>query len=314
MKAELLDIPDVEYHARPELSNSKIGDFIKSRRLYKRRHVDGEKQPDHAYYAAGSLLHAMLLDPDDLWGRFRVMPRREDRGQTEGDVRRKMVTRSNADKEYFAAWAEDCRANGIAMVDPADADLMAPMVEALAAHNEAAGYLRHKDALREQTIIWTHQPTGRRMRSKLDLMNPVIDVVVDVKSAARDMGRPSERARRAWVDRGYHRQAAAYLMAYWEVYKRNALYIPTFVEKVQEPTAFLVELPVDHIAVIRGRRELDKAIREIEECERTGDWREPHEKGVVHDDFLPAYMVREDEFSVDYDGLDDVEGPGVANE
>jgi len=315
----LITLSDAEYHARKELSNSKLSAFLASRRDYHREHILGLPRGRKDCFAFGGLLHAMLLDPADLDGRYRVMPTRADRGQEDGgkpDAR--MYLRSAADKAYFAEWEAECEAAGIEMVRPEDAALALPMVEALAKHEQLAEYLRHPKAMREQTILWTHEDTGRAMRSKLDLVIPSLRVVVDLKSAAKKPGRLSVDAmndanRRDWTGYGYHRQAACYLQAAYEAFGENFAYVLGFIEKSEDPTVSAVQLDVDSLSVIHGAEEVTDGIRALQACEESDDWREPCEVGVQRHEILPAWKINQLAFESGQgavEGATEVDGDG----
>jgi hypothetical protein len=308
----LVDIGESDYHADIiRSSNSSLGRFLDNRREYVAEHVTRtRRRGTTAAMGFGSLFHAMALrQPVD---RFAVMPSRRvvdpDRyapDDPEGDKR------ANATEKAGKAAMEKFRADlgDRVAVEPADAKLAAVMAQALAAHPEANDLLFATEGLREQAAAWTDLETGRLMRCRWDLLFPERNLVIDLKTFAGKEGEDllgDPHAFASYCDRySLHRQAAVYLDAFWSVYQCNATFAFVFVEKHPEPRVSVQRVEVDSIAAQIGRHEYRQAIRELQECERTGDWRVPAELGAVPF-MVPEWKQRkfehEDDVRVDLTG------------
>lgn len=317
-RGHLVDIDEDSYHAeQTRSSNSAIGRFLTARREYVAEYVTRtRKRSTTPALAFGRLFHAMLLDPVDLQGRFCVPPTRREvephryaDDDPDGDKRA-----HGAEKAGKAALAEfRLETVGRTEVDPVDARFARVMADALRAHEQANNTVFAAEGLREQSAAWTDEETGKLMRCRWDLVFPEQDLIVDLKTFSSRAGEDllgDPHAFASHCDRyGYHRQAAVYLDAYYAVYRRNARLAFVFVEKHAEPRVSVQYVETDSPAAQVGRLEYRQGLAEIAECERTGDWRVPAERGVVGY-ALPEWKQRKYEY--EEEGRADFSGVQVA--
>lgn len=144
------------------------------------------------------------------------------------------------------------------------------MADAVAAH-PWAGQL-FTDGRAEQSLFWTHEPTGILVRCRYDWLRNVVEgrrlIIPDYKTAA---SAHPDTWRKRIGDYGYHQQAALYIDA------AKALGLdpdPLFVFVVQEKAApylvSVIELHEDDIKL--GRQLNERALRIYRDCIETNTW------------------------------------------
>lgn len=254
--AQRLTIAAEEYHARPELSASMLKVFADSPRLFYKRFVERtiSDEPSPAMIL-GRLAHAAILEPHLLEGHCIRIPREvlNEQGHRRGK-----------------AWTEFKQANeGRVLLGDDDYNRIKAMFDAVYA-NEFAARLLRSDGEAEATILWNigEQP----LRSRLDRLLP--NIIVDIKTCregtARDFARSSFWPLRYALQAAFYQDAAESL----DGVRRRFLFV--CVESNEPYRAFVCEPSEEALEV--GRNEYRVALEMIEECRRTGDWRDDDEK------------------------------------
>lgn len=290
----LAQVPEADYFAdRLHLSHSAIELFLRDPRDYRDVFVLGKPWPAVGVEAnLGSYIHALMLDFEAATEHFVVEPRPPTKGQWADDPRSfgyrpSKTSDPNAPvdrgikswKAYLQRWHAEQRAAGRTVVLPALADIAPVMVDALAAHDEAAQLMR-APGLREQAGYWVDRETGRPMRFRLDKYLLDERLIVELKTD-QDIDPENARNQRRWHDWGYARKAAVYLDGMQEITGERHRLAFVFVENNERPrVAVRVVEPDRDLLVEIGRQEYRQAIRDIEAREKSGDWRQPWEVGI----------------------------------
>lgn len=317
------EIPESTYHAdRSRLSNSAIGMFLKDRRKFVKQYIRGEKVAS-AYrpeFAFGSLFHG-IVEGTDVWQRFATEPASYDDlyrdlcEECPEDKAGKSVHRGSKAYKQWKALQE-----GKEIVQAADADLAAVMVNALKSHDVASEIIFDPNALRERVLIWNDEETGEPMRARLDhhFKPDYRPLVTDIKTieGRRDvspMEDPDMLAAHAFKY-GYHRQLAVYMDAYKAVYGVYPEGRLIFVEKREvDPMVVVLRAVWDDVAICDGRDGMHNgqpigyrpALRQIQALRERGDWRHAHQTGE-HQLMLPEWRVRQAMNEMELTGLEEV--------
>lgn len=245
----IYDQPAAEYFAEKALNNTSIGYLLECPALYK-AHQTMEETPSKAFLL-GSLLHAMVLEPDKVAERYAVC-------QNPGTTK--------AGKEERKNLAE----KGIAPISAEDWACAEGMTLALHA-NPTAGKLLSLPGESELSVYWDEDFGGEKLpcKCRVDRLARVGDVsiAIDVKTTA-DTVKPSELARKAY-NFGYHRQAAWYTRGL-KACGIEAPFIFCFVSKqapyLVTPLSFTAE------ALALGDDQCMRACRTLIHCQEDDEW------------------------------------------
>lgn len=285
----------MNYHADKRLSASGIELFRRDRRDYYSRVIEDKAAPPPTEAMSfGSYVHALVLEPDTVGSRFVFPPRRHDLdpelfGTDEGA--KQVDRRTKAGKD---AWRDFMASVGDRLVVPiALADLAPGMLRALGAHEEAGPLLFGEGGINEHKLAWTCPETGRDMRGTPDRL--LDGVIVELKTD--QCIEPTTGTAWRWYEAGYHRKAAVYLDGLYELTGRNHVFRYVFVETSNRPRVAVWTLETDSPAVMVGRDEYQETIRQIQECEQSGEWRAPWERGQT-DYPLPGPVLARAEFMI----------------
>lgn len=297
------DMPEKDYHAdRTAWSCSALSKWLTRRSLFK-AWLDGENIDEPTdEMTFGRYKHSVIFDgPDAAAERFVVAPARGGTGRGAGTL----IDRRSSKKR----WDDFVGSlNGREWVRPELAANVPAMLEALAAHHEAGPLLfPREDGKNEVSIWWTDAATGVRLRCRLDRLVWLDDVphTPDLKTTedASDFAVARTSARFA-----YHMKAAMYLDALEVAFGKRGVMPLIFVETNAHPCVnvkWCETTDAPHGRPIEiGRMQYRRIIREIQECQASGDWREPFERTRGAPLTLPGWVMREHEFS----GSDDLEG------
>ena len=247
------DMPEGEYHARPEFSASMAKVIIKPGGPAKLRHQLDHGQPPKRVFELGRAAHLLVLGkgvplaviPDDLLA-------------SNGAI-------STAAAKAFVVGA---RAEGKVPLKTGEAQQIADMADALTANPEADEVLRAEGRQVELSAFAQDEQTGVWLRCRFDLVAP--GVVADYKTAAD--ADPSKFARRTMLDLGYHMQAAHYL----DMAHRLGLANPdagfAFIVQEKEPPYLAAVITVGDEYLELGRRDMRTAIDLWAQCTETGQW------------------------------------------
>lgn len=251
-------MPSDDYHARGEISNSMLGDFLDSPELFYGRYV-ANTIPRKATTAAmqfGTLFHdALLLGIDNA-----VVEIPDECLSSSG---------SKAGKGWETFKAHYAGMNKVFLKRDEYAALR-NMVDAVMSHKVAARLINHKDAAIEQSIFWKDEATGMRLKSRLDMRRLSMPLILDLKT----VGDISFRGLATGVhDFGYARQAVFYKRAAQALTGQQHDFIFIAVEK--EPPHRVACVDLHQRALERGWEDFRGGLDRIAECHRTGDWTTP---------------------------------------
>lgn len=181
------DMPDAEYHSRPELSSTGARLLLDSPARF--RHATDNPRPGKRDYDIGHAAHTKVLGVGSG-----VVGYPEEHLTPSGNVSTKAAT---------LAWADEQRAAGLVPVSPADVATVDAMAEAVLAHPRARE-LFEAEGDREVSVF--NDVEGVASRARLDALtgNTGIDLKTTRKTADAD-GFARESA-----DFGYFTQEAWY--------------------------------------------------------------------------------------------------------
>lgn len=150
-------------------------------------------------------------------------------------------------------------------------DTVARMSKAIRSHPIASALFDPDAGKPEQSLFWTHDPTGVWRRARLDwLPDPTSDgqlVIGDYKTTtAADPDSIAKTVARF----GYHQQAAWYLDAVDALLDDPAVFVLVFQEKEPPYLVTVVELDVEAIKL--GRRLNNRALNIYAECVALDTW------------------------------------------
>lgn len=242
------------YDDHSRISNSMLSCLKRSPALFKQRYIDGVESEPSKDMLFGSLLHAMVLEPETVAARYAIAPQ-VDRRTKEGkavynDFLFSLDHRTAVDAETFAQ-ARDC-------------------ANALCDHPE---FEYATSSLVEQPIEFDW--FGTPCKAKPDLIDLENAIIWDVKTS---QSASPESFARSVVEYGYHRQSVFYREAVLQQYGVMCRFIFAVVAK-SEPIEFgLYEL--DNVATDVGSVEVQQLVDEYEERKQKNDWVSTWSKGV----------------------------------
>lgn len=260
MNPEIIrNMPEAEYRARPEKSQSDYKHFSKPTPAHAKWAKENRKEI--AEFGIGHALHGLVLEGKVL---FAVEPKADGR--------------TNAGKAIKAAFAEENQGKIILSADDGKA------VEGM-----AAGILRNKTVVsllesakdREVSIFWDG------MKARLDAVSPL--GVLDLKTTGKVADRRTFS--KSIFEFGYHIQGAMYLMAAAKAGFPCEDFF--FICCESFPPHECNYYPLGHESLEVGKRELDRLKALCEECEKTGVYPGyPEEQEEIN---IPTWMLRREE-------------------
>lgn len=200
----------------------------------------------------GDALHALVLEPDRFAEMYATAP--------------KFNRRSNAGKAEEQAWME---ANaGKTALEPDEWAKVKGMRDSILEHPEASELLR-ANAMVEPSLIWEDRQTGILCRTRPDRLLRDFSIDIDIKTTTNAKDDASGFIRDV-LKFGYHIQAGARVDAVDTLTGRVPLFKFIAVEKTP-PYACQVH-PVSGALIEYGWKLWHKAIQQITECMRSGEW------------------------------------------
>lgn len=239
MSATIVDIPEDDYFAGPELSVSGAKVLLEAPAKY--AHWLRTKSPSTRAMIVGSALHTTVLGTGKP---FTVI---------EGDGRTKAVKDAKAAAE----------AEGAMVLTGDEGAQVERMADAIHTHPLAAAILSQGEA--ERSIYWIDEQTGVKCRCRVDWLRD--NAIVDLKSAAT--ASPDGFGKHA-ANFGYHIQAAAYQEAVRAATGDLLPFLFLAVEKDEPHLVGVHELPDE--AMEAGRRLWRQALTTYAECTATDTW------------------------------------------
>lgn len=247
------DMPNADYHATAAVSNTVLSSMARSAAHCYALHVaeDRKPMPTTAAFAAGTLAHCAILEPDALLDRYIVKPDGLDMRTKEG-------------KAWKAALP-----SGVLMID-AD-EYAAALAQRDAVHDvpELAELLA--SGVAEVSAFWRDDETGLQCKCRPDWVHTLSDgrvILVDVKTT-QDAG-PLRFSAAVWRY-GYHRQAAWYSAGYERAAGVEvAGFVFAAVTNAHPFIAAAHTLDDDYLRI--GREECRRLLDEYADCKLTGRW------------------------------------------
>ncbi len=252
---QILDIPNEEYHARPEWSSSQVKLLPDDPWLFYKRHV--EKHPafqfkQTASMAIGTAVHDIVLEHTPV-----VM------------IPDGVLSKSGA--KAGQPW-KDFKMSNPGKVLCKEDDPIIHMVDAIQTEPKAMEWLDAEGPV-EQSIIYRDEATGLDLRARLDKLTPAsshTSVIADIKSTKEDPH--NERAiAKAMYNLGYHRQGAWYWDAAEAWGHGIEAFLFVFVRNCQPYDCHVWEL--SGTALELGRRQNRWAMNDLAARLRSNNWR-----------------------------------------
>jgi hypothetical protein len=246
------------YHADvSRVSNSMLSLLKKSPRKFYNRYELGQFEKPTEAMVYGSLLHCMVLEPDEVKHRFAVMP------NVDG--------RTTAGKAVKAVFYEESK--GKQVVD-SDAFSSATIAGGFARmHNEFAWFAANPGTI-EQRIDF--EVDGIACRAKPDMVCLDQKVIWDLKSTKDASPKEFERS---VVSFGYHRQAAFYREAVYQSTGVECRFLFLVVEKESPWECAVYEL--DEWFLTKGEEEVGALLAEYRQRKMANNWEQVWGSGVV---------------------------------
>lgn len=248
-----LNIPNGEYHAGPELSNSGIHDILQSPYHYWARHLNPERPPkkEKAGQLEGNLAHCAILEPGEFEARYRVGP----------DV-------SRATKQWKTE-EESAKADGVTLIKSDQATVAMAQSRAVRSIPEVEELLSSGNP--EVSAFWRDPEFQVMCRCRPDWVHPVGEegvILMDVKTFSDSD--PEEFARQA-SRKFYDQQHAFYVDGYSIASGKKVLgFIFVAVETDYPYAASAVMLDDDSVEA--GRDRYREGVRRFAECAETREW------------------------------------------
>lgn len=260
------------------ISNSMLGDFLRSPRLYERRYVHGINDRESSdSMDLGTLAHAAILEPNALEQRYKLIP---------DDVLSKSGARAGQ------AWKDFAAANqGVILINQQQLDAI----------HEIAASVRRCDVVAEAldapghaecAIQWVCEACGMLRKARLDWLTADYAAVIDIKTT-RDCS--AQAFARSVVNYGYHRQAAYYTEAVEALSGKRPPFV--FVAVQSEPPYVARAYTLDADAMALGMAEVVEGLQRLRDASALNDWREPGENQITILP-LPAWAYHADEWRV----------------
>ena len=245
-----------EYHAHPALSRSRLWSFYESARKYNAEEtgeIPKKKATDAMHL--GSLVHAMLFEPDEL-KQFKTIP--VEFLSSDGKATTK------AAKQFIDDYADKT-------VVPLSTYETAERVRDSLLASQFGQWLKVKDAKKELSIQWTDEETGLDMRCRVDLLIPSPSglFVGDLKTT---QDASPKGFRYSCKDYGYWMQYAFYLdgiQAATGVRPQEWYFVAAATKPPYEVCFHHFDVPTKAMAVERYR----ECLHDFADAKASGEWR-----------------------------------------
>lgn len=256
------------------LSHSRIELYRKNPVFYKKQYIDKvvarESTPAQAL---GSLLHAMVLEPESVEEKFKLAP---------------MVDkRTKAGKEEWEQFQKGL-ADDVTIITRDDVSMANRMIEAINENSASSYYLHSTNGIKEEEIHKPMMIDDQQIGCKIipDVYSAVDGFLVDLKTVSSYD--PLDWAKEAHFS-GYLRQLAFYrlFLRYHSIYIHSCVHI--VVDKGEFPTCMVVEF--DSSDIDRAENQVYESIRKLLASHETGVF-QPHHYGLVPKLTVPAWAWR----------------------
>lgn len=273
------DIPETDYHQRPELSSTRARDLLKAPAIY--QHNLKHKRHSAAF-DVGTAAHSLILG---VGAGVVVYP--DEHLTASGAVSTKAAT---------VAWAEEQRQAGYTPISPREYDDVMGMAESVLTHPTARRLLENGNP--EVTVLADDPDTGVAMRARFDYLSADHTRAADLKTT-RGSASPTEFTRSV-AQYGYHIQEAWYT---------DALRFATGNTTSPEMTFIVVEKNAPYLTAVHkldseyraiGEHRAEQARRIYKHCMDTWEW--PGYPTDTHTLEPPAWLSYEFENELDGNG------------
>lgn len=252
-------LSNAAYHRRPEVSNSMLSDFIDSPELYYGRYVAQTipRKKKTAVMQFGDLVHESVLLGIDTQA-VEVPASALDKGGK----------RNGKGFKEFAS-----KHHGKALLLKEEYERLRNAVDAVWSHPRASEILSMTDAAVEQSIFWTDEETGLRLRCRPDCRRLSLPLLADLKTTG-DASR--EAVAKSMHKFGYSRQRPFYGAGVKALTRIDHDFVFVFVESDEPHRVRCYELdPRPDRALTKGYEDFRSGLERLAECYRTDRWTEP---------------------------------------
>lgn len=281
MKPGIYPRGTIDYDAIDAVNFSSLKEIAASPKRYQHRKQHGRKT--RPWMARGTSGHTALLEPDRFFRDYAVFGMYKKRGSKEWNA----FEAANPGKQLLkmTEYVEACAIRDSVRADPL-----------------AMNYLEH--GMPEVAMVWTDQETGTLCKGRVDWLDDIGRVIVDIKGA-RNI--ESHSFWRSGANLLYHTQSAFYADGYKSI---------TGHEPASKIIAVEFEAPHDVVVynmtpevLDAGRESYRGLLLKLIGCQDDNRW-PGYANGVELDAQLPAWMMQDD------NELDDLglEFPEVAAE
>ena len=245
------------YSDHSRISNSMLSLLKKCPELYHRRYILGidDRQPT-AEMKLGSLVHALVLEPEEVTSRYACVP--------------KIDRRTKGGKAIYERIV--CEHQGKDLIDYEVWDQAMRMAEAVTNHSECKQVFR---SACDVELELSYELFDMPCKSKLDLVHQSRQLVLDLKTTS-DVSPQAFASSVATF--GYHRQAAMYMTAVELLYGVRPRFVFACVSTSEPYIAACHEL--DAVAIDTGVGEIAQLIEELRTRTEHNDWTSDFAKGV----------------------------------
>lgn len=271
----IYQMPEKEYRSLKAINQSSLRHALRSPAHYIENTITPSEQTSAMVF--GSAFHCYLLERDQFESGFAIQPE----------------TISSKASKAFKEFEKECGQKLIVTQD--DMDRIITMASIISHHRVASDLL--SGGVAESVLVWKDPKTDLLCKGKLDYIKPVASpqkdssnyVIVDVKTT-KD-ARPWSFAK-SCHDYGYHFQSAFYLDAFCRLKGVNRSQVDYLIIAI-EPTRphGLIVYRLGSESIDLGRRDYQKALGAIKECEELGGFYcYPEEIMSLQ---LPSYAFKE---------------------
>lgn len=243
------DITNEQYHKGPGISSSGVKLIIEKSPLhYWERYLNPKREPDKETpdMLLGSLVHTMVLEPDNLERDWAVEP----------DVNK----RTKAGREEVAAFYK--RNQGKKIVSRDSLSRAEAIASAVRRHPKAAKIF--EDGVHEQSLYWVDPDTGVLCKCRPDWWRSFM--LADLKTT---IDASEDGFQRAVFNFGYHISAAMYLDG---VKEHTGEPLEDFVFSVveKEPPYAVANYRINEEDIAIGRKQYKQALETYARCMEKG--------------------------------------------
>ena len=271
-------VTDTEYHAdRERVSSSQLRHMAKSPATFLAAYQGVIKVKETQALRFGRLIHQVVLEGGDaVLRQYAVIPA--------ATLRSWGHANSNKHKDAKKAWLAE-HAAGKVVVKEAERDQLRAMLEAIAAHPDAALLLREGEP--ELSGYYNDPETGIRCRIRPDFVNTKINGIIDLKSVVDCDPYSFQRSITDWL---YHFQLGMYGAGFEQIEGfAPSFYAFIAVEKTPpyEVAVYAADAEMIHI----GQQDYRDCLHKLRQCIDSGSW--PAAFPAIQNISLPAWLLKQ---------------------